>query len=156
MLPPWPPLLTFINIIAFATSLPSSQGELWIAGPHVMKGYLDNPTANERDIVEAGGERYFKTGDIAKFDDKGRMFITDRLKEVREERLMLFVRFSSRSKSLPPRSTPQHNSSSRSRASRSPPRSSRSSSYRTLPSATLASSASTTRRRGGCPQLWWW
>ena len=63
---------------------PREEGELWIAGPHVMKGYLDNPDANERDIVEAGGERYFKTGDIAKFDDKGRMFITDRLKEVRE------------------------------------------------------------------------
>ena len=43
-----------------------------------MKGYHDNPAANSRDLVDVEGERYFRTGDIARFDEEGRMFITDR------------------------------------------------------------------------------
>lgn len=61
---------------------PLTEGELWLAGPHVMKGYIDNEEANARDLVDVDGTRFFKTGDIGHFDKEGRLYITDRLKEL--------------------------------------------------------------------------
>ena len=61
---------------------PLTEGELWLAGPHVMKGYIENDEANARDLVDVNGTRFFKTGDIGHFDAKGRLYITDRLKEL--------------------------------------------------------------------------
>lgn len=60
--------------------MPRGQdGELWVRGPQVMKGYLNNPQATEQSILPDG---WLRTGDIAHFDDDGFMFITDRLKEL--------------------------------------------------------------------------
>ncbi len=60
--------------------MPTGQdGELWIRGPQVMKGYLNNERATSETIV-AGG--WLRTGDIAHFDEDGFLFITDRLKEL--------------------------------------------------------------------------
>ncbi len=56
-----------------------TDGELWIRGPQVMKGYLNNPHATAETIVEGG---WLRTGDIAHFDEDGELFITDRLKEL--------------------------------------------------------------------------
>lgn len=58
---------------------PRRNGELWIRGPHVMKGYFDNPEATKEILGEDG---WLKTGDIAYFDDDLDFFITDRLKEL--------------------------------------------------------------------------
>lgn len=58
---------------------PGRNGELWIRGPHVMKGYFDNPSATKETLTEDG---WLKTGDIAHFDDNLDFFITDRLKEL--------------------------------------------------------------------------
>ncbi len=55
------------------------EGELWIRGPQVMKGYLNNPEATANTITEDG---WLKTGDIAIIDEDGYMFIVDRLKEL--------------------------------------------------------------------------
>ena len=55
------------------------DGELWIRGPQVMKGYLNNDIATSETIVDHG---WLRTGDIAHFDDEGFLFITDRLKEL--------------------------------------------------------------------------
>jgi acyl-CoA synthetase (AMP-forming)/AMP-acid ligase II len=55
------------------------EGELWIKGPQVMLGYLNNPEATARTIDEAG---WLHTGDIALFDDEGYLYINDRLKEL--------------------------------------------------------------------------
>jgi len=55
------------------------DGELWIRGPQVMKGYLNNDKATSETIVNDG---WLRTGDIAHFDDDGFLFITDRLKEL--------------------------------------------------------------------------
>jgi acyl-CoA synthetase (AMP-forming)/AMP-acid ligase II len=60
--------------------LPAGQdGELWIKGPQVMLGYLNNPTATAATITEDG---WLRTGDIARIDENGYMFIVDRLKEL--------------------------------------------------------------------------
>ncbi|WP_400083450.1 AMP-binding protein [Yoonia sp. R78084] len=55
------------------------EGELLIKGPQVMQGYLNNPQATEQTITPDG---WLRTGDIAKIDEDGYMFITDRLKEL--------------------------------------------------------------------------
>ena len=55
------------------------EGELWIKGPNVMQGYLNNPDATAATIVEDG---WLRTGDISYIDGDGHMFIVDRLKEL--------------------------------------------------------------------------
>ncbi|WP_299416660.1 AMP-binding protein [uncultured Sulfitobacter sp.] len=56
-----------------------SEGELWIKGPQVMKGYLNNEKATAETLTPDG---WLKTGDIAYIDDEGYMYIVDRLKEL--------------------------------------------------------------------------
>ncbi len=54
-------------------------GELWVRGPQVMMGYLNNPTATE---ITIDSEGWLKTGDIATIDSEGFVSIVDRLKEL--------------------------------------------------------------------------
>lgn len=56
-----------------------NEGELWIKGPQVMQGYLNNDAATAETLTPDG---WLKTGDIAYIDDEGYMFIVDRLKEL--------------------------------------------------------------------------
>lgn len=58
---------------------PGEEGELWVRGPQVMKGYLNNPEATAEAKTEDG---WLKTGDLAVIDREGFMFIRDRLKEL--------------------------------------------------------------------------
>ncbi|XP_060823756.1 uncharacterized protein LOC132911257 [Bombus pascuorum] len=53
-------------------------GEIWVRGPHVMKGYLNNESATN-DMIENG---WLKTGDIAYYNEDSDFFITDRMKEL--------------------------------------------------------------------------
>ncbi|KAH3853329.1 hypothetical protein DPMN_095851 [Dreissena polymorpha] len=54
-------------------------GEVCIRGPQVMKGYHDNPKATSQMIDKEG---WLHTGDVGFFSDKGRLVISDRLKEL--------------------------------------------------------------------------
>jgi acyl-CoA synthetase (AMP-forming)/AMP-acid ligase II len=54
-------------------------GEIWVRGPQVMRGYLNNPEATADTLVEDG---WLRTGDIARIDPDGFTFIVDRLKEL--------------------------------------------------------------------------
>ncbi|KAL8681892.1 MAG: hypothetical protein Q9186_002049 [Xanthomendoza sp. 1 TL-2023] len=62
------------------TELPVGQvGELWIKGPNIFKGYLNNPHGTKDALTEDG---FFKTGDVGYQDQDGNFFITDRVKEL--------------------------------------------------------------------------
>ena len=54
-------------------------GELWIKGPQVMKGYLNNAEATAA-TIDADG--WLHTGDVAKIDADGHVYIVDRVKEL--------------------------------------------------------------------------
>lgn len=58
---------------------PKETGELWIRGPQVMKGYLNNPSATAATLDDEG---WLHTGDMAMVDEDGYFFIVDRLKEL--------------------------------------------------------------------------
>ncbi len=55
------------------------RGELWVRGPQVMKGYLNNPQATA-ETLDADG--WLHTGDIAVLDEHHHVSIVDRLKEL--------------------------------------------------------------------------
>ncbi|KAJ7594131.1 AMP binding protein [Mycena floridula] len=54
-------------------------GELWLRGPTIMKGYLNNPVATKNAITEDG---WFHTGDVCIRDREGFYYIVDRRKEL--------------------------------------------------------------------------
>ncbi|XP_011063256.1 PREDICTED: 4-coumarate--CoA ligase 1-like [Acromyrmex echinatior] len=60
-------------------STSGQTGELWIKGPHIMKGYLNDEDATKNTLTEDG---WLKTGDIAYYDEDFDFYITDRLKEL--------------------------------------------------------------------------
>lgn len=53
-------------------------GEIVIRGPNVMRGYEDNPEANEKAFING----WFRTGDQGYLDCDGYLFITGRVKEI--------------------------------------------------------------------------
>jgi len=55
------------------------RGELWIRGPQVMAGYLNNPEATAATVDDEG---WLHTGDVAVRDADGFYSIVDRLKEL--------------------------------------------------------------------------
>lgn len=57
----------------------NEDGELWIRGPQVMQGYLNNAEATAATIDPDG---WLHTGDVAHFDDDSHIFIVDRIKEL--------------------------------------------------------------------------
>ncbi len=53
-------------------------GEVWVRGPSVMSGYLDNPEATE-EILQQG---WLRTGDLGRFDGQGYLYLTGRSKDL--------------------------------------------------------------------------
>jgi long-chain acyl-CoA synthetase len=92
--PPWarkkfgscghPVANTLVGIVNEALEfLPIGEaGELVVSGPQVMKGYYNRPEENKKVFFEAGGYRWLRTGDYAKLDEEGYIFILDRVKDM--------------------------------------------------------------------------
>ncbi|MGD2126116.1 MAG: AMP-binding protein [Desulfobacteraceae bacterium] len=58
---------------------PNRQGELVLKGPGVFTGYYQNPEENKKAFTKDG---FFRTGDVAKIDEKGYITLTGRIKEM--------------------------------------------------------------------------
>lgn len=57
---------------------PGEVGELWTRGPNIMKGYWNLP--QETDAALVGG--WFRTGDVARIDEAGYVYLLDRMKDI--------------------------------------------------------------------------
>jgi len=57
----------------------SDAGEMWIRGPQVMLGYLNNEEATEVTLMRDG---WLRTGDIVQYDHEGNVYVVDRSKEL--------------------------------------------------------------------------
>lgn len=55
------------------------DGELCIAGPHVMRGYLNRPDLNETRMLVRDGHRGFRTGDLGSETEDGILFCHGRI-----------------------------------------------------------------------------
>lgn len=62
-----------------ARELPIGEvGELWARGPMIVKGYWNKPEATAETFVDG----WVRTGDLARLDEEGFLFIVDRAKDM--------------------------------------------------------------------------
>lgn len=64
---------------SYDAKIDPETGELLVKGPSVMKGYYNNPEKTA-EVLEPDG--WLHTGDIAEFDEDGRLYITGRIKNM--------------------------------------------------------------------------
>ena len=57
---------------------PGQTGEIWLKGPNVTPGYWRKP----EETAKAFEQGWFRTGDLAKVDEEGYYFLTDRIKHI--------------------------------------------------------------------------
>jgi O-succinylbenzoate-CoA ligase len=56
----------------------NEQGEVWVAGPHIMTEYWNRPDATKETLVDG----WLRTGDVAVMDEEGFVYIQDRIKDM--------------------------------------------------------------------------
>ena len=81
---PLPDMLACICRIASIEQLPpGEEGEICIAGPAVMIGYLDDPEATREALrVHADGRTWLHTGDLGRMDTDGFFYFSGRFKRM--------------------------------------------------------------------------
>jgi long-chain acyl-CoA synthetase len=57
---------------------PGEPGELLGTSPYAVRGYLNKPQETKECFIEIDGETWYRTKDIARIDDKNRVFYLDR------------------------------------------------------------------------------
>lgn len=55
------------------------KGELYLEGPTISKGYINNPKATEKSFYNSGKLRGYKTGDLVSINQKGNLKILGRV-----------------------------------------------------------------------------
>jgi len=61
---------------------PEESGEIVMSGPQVFQGYWKRPDADAQVFFEREGKRFFRSGDMGRYDADGYFFMTDRLKRM--------------------------------------------------------------------------
>lgn len=81
---PFPDMLAKICRVGTEEALaPGDEGEICVAGPAVMLGYLDDAEATRETLrVHADGRTWLHTGDLGKMDADGFFYFTVRLKRM--------------------------------------------------------------------------
>lgn len=57
-------------------------GELVVSGPQVMVGYHNRPEEDIKVFFKAGSYKWLRTGDLAKLDEQGYIYLLDRIKDM--------------------------------------------------------------------------
>jgi fatty-acyl-CoA synthase len=71
-----------VNPDTLAELGPGETGEIVVNGGQVFLGYWKNPEATAAAFVDIDGKRFFRTGDLARYDEDGYFFMVDRLKRM--------------------------------------------------------------------------
>ena len=61
---------------------PNETGEIVVSGPQVMLGYWDREDANKESFLNIENNRFFRTGDLGRYDEDGFFYISDRIKRM--------------------------------------------------------------------------
>jgi long-chain acyl-CoA synthetase len=70
--------LRVVDAATGADVTPGDVGELWIYGPNVVRGYWNDPAGTAAAFTEG----WFHTGDLARIDGDGLVYVVDRLKDI--------------------------------------------------------------------------
>ncbi|WP_127358279.1 FadD7 family fatty acid--CoA ligase [Actinacidiphila soli] len=57
---------------------PGTEGEVWVHGPTITRGYLANPAETAKSFADG----WFRTGDLGSLDEDGYLFLTGRIKNL--------------------------------------------------------------------------
>ncbi|MEJ5998266.1 class I adenylate-forming enzyme family protein [Corynebacterium sp. H130] len=69
---------TSISVRDPETLDPATEGEMWVRGPQTMQGYLGDPAATARTLVDG----WVRTGDMVRENPDGSFTVVDRLKDM--------------------------------------------------------------------------
>lgn len=71
-----------VDLETLAEKAVGEVGEIVSRGPQITIGYWNRPAETEAAFITLDGERFFRTGDLAYYDEEGYFFMVDRVKRM--------------------------------------------------------------------------